>query len=185
MDHRQAATILKEIARSTSDPSWKDALAFAAGHLNDHHHQSSKDNDDDDDESRRLAAKFHIDPATFAKLKTIKGDETNAILRLASRKDNPKGYILTCIKNAERELAEQEKQREAVEKEQREKVNRVRSLIRDHYLIEQNTPKEQRDPRLRDLRHAIHRALDEGGDPVKLSEEYQLERIRIINGAAT
>jgi hypothetical protein len=101
MDYRQAVTILEEIARSTRDPRWKEALAYAIGHLSNHQVMN-----DDDDESQRLAAKFHIDAATYAKLKAIKGDETLAIVRLASRKDNPKGYVLTCIRNAEREVAE-------------------------------------------------------------------------------
>jgi hypothetical protein len=102
MDHRQAVTILNEIATSTRNPRWKDALAYAIGQLSNHRVMD----DDDDDESQRLAAKFHIDVATFAKLRAIKGSETPAIIRLASRKDNPKGYVLTCIRNAEREVAE-------------------------------------------------------------------------------
>jgi len=113
MDRRQAFTILEEIARSTSDPRWKDALAYALGRLKDHHHQSSRD-DDDDDESQRLAAKFHIDPETYAKLKAIKGDETPAIVQLASNKNNPKGYILTVIRNAEKEREREDKRAKGI-----------------------------------------------------------------------
>jgi hypothetical protein len=62
--------------------------------------------DDDDDDPVKLAAKFKIDEPTYRKLEALKGDEALDILRLAARKNNPKGYVLTCIRNAEREVAE-------------------------------------------------------------------------------
>jgi predicted CopG family antitoxin len=58
---------------------------------------------DDDDEVSKLLNEFAIDEETYRKLKKLKGSEALAILKLASKKTNPKGYILVSIKNAQQE----------------------------------------------------------------------------------
>jgi len=93
------------------------------------------DDDDDDSDPAKLAAKFKIDEPTYRKLVQFKGDETLDILKLAARKGNPKGYVLTCIRNAENAPAWREREREAQRQkaddlyEQQERARKVREQL--------------------------------------------------------
>jgi hypothetical protein len=127
--------------------------------------------DDDDDEISKLLNKFAIEDQTYRQLKKLKGNEAPAILRLAAKKaDNPKGYILTTIKNAEQELATAERLDAERLRERREFIR----LFDADWEELSKIPEEQRDPRLKHLRKTIWKTFTErrNDDPRELWEKY-------------
>jgi biotin operon repressor len=120
--------------------------------------------DDDDDEISRLLNEFSIDDPTYRQLKKLKGREASAILKLASKKTNPKGYILITIQNAERDLA-------AAERLKKQHENSRREFIR---LFDADRDEGNPDPSLKALRKTIWNTFRDrrDDDPQELWEKY-------------
>ncbi len=102
-------------------------------------------------------------------------DEFEAIRRWGERRAK------TNAKNNQTDNTRREREREA----QREKAwddqkeRDLRSLMRNDWLKERDD--KNADPRLHQLRQRIRDALDDGGDPWKLADEYWREKSCIMD----